>query len=320
MTDLEKPVDPQVNTMGANQMLKQEDVEERKDVVLLDIEAAHLDGYDLSSIKVAPDGHTVLVPQPTDDPNDPLNWSWRKKHIILFVVSLTSFLADYSSAAGVPCIVLQGKEWKMNPEKVNYANSLSVAMMGLCGLLWITFVSFWGRAPVMFWSILTGTFFTLGCALSTNFSTFYAMRALMGVSLTAYQAVGLCVIKDMFFYHEHARKIGIWIASFVLSPYLGPMLGNFIIAGTGSWRNVFWVVFATCCADFVLVVAFMDESWYSRTLELELQPSRSGSRLLRVVGLWQIQNHKGNFLTVYEAFKRLFVVIFDPLMLLIFFY
>jgi hypothetical protein len=26
--------------------------------------------------------HIILDPQPSDDPNDPLNWSWREKHSI----------------------------------------------------------------------------------------------------------------------------------------------------------------------------------------------------------------------------------------------
>lgn len=35
------------------------------------------------SLKLASDGKTVLIPQPSDDPNDPLNWSFTKKHVIL---------------------------------------------------------------------------------------------------------------------------------------------------------------------------------------------------------------------------------------------
>ena len=27
-------------------------------------------------LKLAPDGKTILIPQPSDDPHDPLNWSW----------------------------------------------------------------------------------------------------------------------------------------------------------------------------------------------------------------------------------------------------
>jgi MFS family permease len=86
----------------------------------------------------------------------------------------------------------------------------------------------------MFWSTLSGTFFTLACAVAPNFPVFYGFRAMMGFTLTAYQVVGLAVVKDMFFFHEQARKIGIWVALFILSPYLGPFFSNFIIAGTGK--------------------------------------------------------------------------------------
>lgn len=58
-------------------------------------------------VKLAADGHTRLIPQPSDDPNDPLNWSWRKKHIILFVVAAAAFLPDYSSATGAVTLGLQ---------------------------------------------------------------------------------------------------------------------------------------------------------------------------------------------------------------------
>lgn len=35
------------------------------------------------NVKLAKDGQTVLIPQPSDDPEDPLNWSWGKKHMVL---------------------------------------------------------------------------------------------------------------------------------------------------------------------------------------------------------------------------------------------
>jgi hypothetical protein len=30
--------------------------------------------------------HIILAPQPSEDPNDPLNWSWWKKHMILVII------------------------------------------------------------------------------------------------------------------------------------------------------------------------------------------------------------------------------------------
>jgi hypothetical protein len=58
-------------------------------------------------LKLAPDGHTILIPQPSDDPNDPLNWSWWKKHVVLIIISMTAFLPDYGSAVGAVTLIPQ---------------------------------------------------------------------------------------------------------------------------------------------------------------------------------------------------------------------
>lgn len=77
---------------------------------------ARIDGYyldtqylsaDENSLKTASDGHTVLIPQPTSDPNDPLNWSNRKKNTILFVITVLSFLPDYGSSLGAVTLIPQ---------------------------------------------------------------------------------------------------------------------------------------------------------------------------------------------------------------------
>lgn len=64
------------------------------------------DGSD-TQLRTASDGHTVLIPQPTDDPNDPLNWSSRKKHTILFVISVLAALPDFGSSLGAVTLIPQ---------------------------------------------------------------------------------------------------------------------------------------------------------------------------------------------------------------------
>lgn len=58
-------------------------------------------------LKLAKDGHTVLIPQPSDDPLDPLNWSTVRKHVILLIVSMSAFLPDYGSATGAVTLLPQ---------------------------------------------------------------------------------------------------------------------------------------------------------------------------------------------------------------------
>lgn len=58
-------------------------------------------------LKTTADGQTVLIPQPSDSLNDPLNWSSFRKHLILFIVSATAFLPDYGSATGAITLIQQ---------------------------------------------------------------------------------------------------------------------------------------------------------------------------------------------------------------------
>ena len=61
------------------------------------------------NIQTTPDGKTILIPQPTSDPNDPLNWSQLKKHMILLVICVGSFMPDYVSSTGIVILLPQTK-------------------------------------------------------------------------------------------------------------------------------------------------------------------------------------------------------------------
>lgn len=138
----------------------------------------------------------------------------------------------------------------------------------------------------------------------------------MGVFLTAPQVISIAFIKDMFFFHESARKIGLWASLYISSPYLGPLLANFVVAGTANWRAVFWMCVGVCGFQFTLILLFLDEPYYNRALPSTQQPER-GNRILRLLGIWQITNHDGYFYSVKAAYSRWFATITQPALLLL---
>jgi len=72
-----------------------------------------------SNLKTAKDGVTVLIPQPSDDTNDPLNWSWGRKHKVLFSLLLPSLLTDWGMTYGTTMFEAQAITWGMSvPEYV----------------------------------------------------------------------------------------------------------------------------------------------------------------------------------------------------------
>lgn len=99
-------------------------------------------------------------------------------------------------------------------------------------------------------------------------------------------------IKDMFFFHERARKINLWSGAIILSPYLGPFTAAFVNWKL-SWRWCYWIYSILNAVGLILLLAFVDETYYNRSLPASQQP-RWKNRLLRLVG---IERHpRGTFL------------------------
>ncbi|KAI5917617.1 major facilitator superfamily domain-containing protein [Camillea tinctor] len=278
------------------------------------------EGVDGLSLKVGSDGHTVLLPQPTDDPNDPLNWSWLRKHLVLFTVAWAALCTDFNATAGSAIIFQQAELWHISPNRANDPNAINVLFNGLGGLLWVPLTSIWGRAPVLFWTTVAGFAVSLGTAAAPNYETYFAMRVLSGFFLTSGQTISIAFLRDIFFLHERARKIGLWAVLYIASPYLGPCLANFVISGTGYWPDVYWMGSGAVALQLLLVLAFVDETWYNRDVPESAQPIRHRGfvgRFMRLTGTWQLQHHTTYFLGVLPVFKRFFTVIMRPTIALV---
>ena len=103
-------------------------------------------------------------------------------------------------------------------------------------------------------------------------------------------------IQDVFFFHEHPRKINIWTGAVIVSPYLGPLISAFLVYYK-TWPDVFWVSASLDALCLLLILAFMDESIYNRGLS-QNQLLILKSRLLRLVGIeqWHSRHLRQTFL------------------------
>lgn len=214
--------------------------------------------------KTAGDGTTVLIPQPSNDPRDPLNWSWLKKHAVLFTLVPGCFLTDGVLTYGTTMFQTQAAYWHMTPNDVAQSISGGVFMQGPGGLLAVAFCQRYGRLPVLFWSQLFTLIVTIGAAGAGSYAGFAACRTLQGFFAAAPQVIGLSMIHDMFFFHERARKINIWAFCFLLGPYLCPFISSFLNEAL-AWRDNFWVLVGFIGFSVLCIVLFGDETLYERS-------------------------------------------------------
>jgi hypothetical protein len=83
-------------------------------------------GSENSQLKTTKDGTIVLIPQPSDSPDDPLNWPMLKKCMVFACILPGCFLTDWVITWGTTLFEAQAMEWHMPVPKV--ANSISGAI------------------------------------------------------------------------------------------------------------------------------------------------------------------------------------------------
>jgi MFS family permease len=98
-----------------------------------------------------------------------------------------------------------------------------------------------------------------------------------------------------------SRKINIWSCFIVLSPYLGPFVASLVV-WRSTWAWTYWIITILWAIVLILIVAFMDETFYNRKVPIDQQPVRK-SRLLRLVGIeqWRSRHQRNSF---WAAVKR----------------
>ena len=161
-------------------------------------------------------------------------------------------------------------------------------MLGAGGLFVVWWSAYFGRLPVLlfFQCLSLGT--AAWCSAATSFKSFMAARILNGFFSVVAAGGGLMFIKDMYFFHQHPRKINIWSTALILSPFVGPLFAALIVQ-SASWRWAFWLVTLVDAVALILTVLFLDETFYPRHTGAPVPQPKS--RFLRLLGIEQRRTH-----------------------------
>ncbi|KAL6244801.1 hypothetical protein RBB50_008329 [Rhinocladiella similis] len=246
----------------------------------------HLGEETISHLKTTADGKFILIPQPPDDPEHVLNWSWRKKHLILFVLFYSTLMTDMTSAWPIPLVIAQSEYWGISTTNAGRNISGNVFMIGAGGLAAVPLTRWLGRLPILFWAISIALILTIAASATPGWMSYLVIRCIQGFVITAPQVVGLSMIHDMFFFHEHARKIGIWAFSIIFSPVIGPLISG-VIVNYASWRTSSWVNTGLLAIGVILIVLFGEETAHGdgKTPVSSSKSSKMTERLLSRVKL-----------------------------------
>ncbi|OBT50962.1 hypothetical protein VE04_08276 [Pseudogymnoascus sp. 24MN13] len=210
--------------------------------------------------------NVVLIPQPSDDEDDPLNWPIRKKIIIFACICLAGFAGQMSPNSNQLTFVLQIPTY--GKARADLLDTVAAALAGwMAGpFLFTPFAGLIGRSSVILWS-LVGTFacqiWAANMTGPDDFIPFTISRLICGLFGVIPAIMGTGYIMDMFFLHQRGKAFAIFEVLIIFAVVGGGTLGGFI-AESKPWEYVFWWTLGPVGGAIILVFLFVEDTTFSR--------------------------------------------------------
>ncbi|KAI9848685.1 MAG: hypothetical protein M1837_006772 [Sclerophora amabilis] len=209
----------------------------------------------------------ILVPQPSDDPNDPLNWPLWKRDAILVVLSIISVMAAALSSILAANTLTLSLFFERDFTAMALLTGYHLCGVGVAGVLFVASARVWGKRHLY---ILGTALIVAGSAwggASRSYQSLLWARVIQGVGVAPFEALVNASVGDLYFVHQRGIRMALSNLALFGSAFFTPILAG-KITHTIGWPWTFYFVAIFAGVTFPLVILFVPETAYSRSAHL----------------------------------------------------
>ncbi|KAF7550133.1 hypothetical protein G7Z17_g5921 [Cylindrodendrum hubeiense] len=195
----------------------------------------------------------VLVPQPTDNPNDPLRWTVKRKtKNIICAMGWCFFVAAMISGLS-PAYILIEEDTGISIADLSTGNGLLFLFLGWGTMITQCLALNYGRRLTLVISIILTSAVTLWTAYVETKGEYFANRILLGIVSSPQETLIEVIIGDIFFTHDRGFYMGAYSWTLWCGAFLAPVASGYVAQELG-WRWIQYVL--TCIGAGVAIVTF----------------------------------------------------------------
>ncbi|QIW95450.1 hypothetical protein AMS68_000968 [Peltaster fructicola] len=223
--------------------------------LMRDVPGHVVQNNDASQLKRTKDG-IVLVPQPSDDPRDPLNWPLWRRDMITFLLCMLSVLASTLSpllAANTITLLF----WFQGQTITSMALLTGYHLLGVAvaGFFFVASARVWGKRH----TYILGTVIIIASSIwggyaGHSYESLVAARFFQGVGLAPFEACVNASVGDLYCVHERGKRMALTNLCLFGGAFFTPVIVG-VITETMGWWWTFW--FIAIFASIFLPVVFV---------------------------------------------------------------
>ncbi|THH13906.1 hypothetical protein EW146_g6361 [Bondarzewia mesenterica] len=245
----------------------------------------------------------VAPPQPPADPNlvtwdgpndpeNPQNWSRRRKWALTVLVSLLTLNVTFASSAPSSGTLFVAAEFGISSEVSYLITSIFLIGYVLGPCVWGPGSEVLGRKPVFIFPLIIYTIFHIGQALAHNIQTLLVTRFLSGFFACSPLVIGGGFIADVWDPVGRGPATTMFATTVALGPVMGPVVSGFIVESYLGWRWVFWVMMMFAGACTALAILFMPETFAPVLLHKKAKRLRKADPVANKDLYAELEKHK----------------------------
>lgn len=205
----------------------------------------------------------VLVPQPTDDPEDPLRWSAaRKTRNIICAMAWCFFVAAMISGLS-PAYILIEEDTGISIADLSTGNGILFLFLGWGTMITQCLALDHGRRLTLVVSIILTTGVTLWTAYVKGRGEFFANRILLGIVASPQETLIEVIIGDIYFTHDRGFYMGAYSWTLWCGAFLAPVASGYVAQELG-WRWIQYVLTFIGAGVAIVTLCFFEETMFYR--------------------------------------------------------
>ncbi|KAI3549251.1 hypothetical protein CABS01_08327 [Colletotrichum abscissum] len=197
-----------------------------------------LDGH-LNACHESRHSDIVLVPTPSSDPDDPLNWSPVRKRVGLLCSITYCTTVGICSAALYSVLGDISANSDLSLADLNAGTGYMFLFAGIGCLAFQPLALQFGKRPVYLMSLLGNLGMMLWAPYTTSKGEWFASKILQGLFSAPLESLCEITIADLYFVHERGFYMSFYALALSGSSMSAPIFAGLIAAGQ-SWKWVFY--------------------------------------------------------------------------------